>query len=106
MGFKSNHRKPLARLEDIPEQGSLLVTGPHGEKIALFKKDDKVYALDDCCPHMDAPLSEGEVENGVVTCPWHGWKFQVDTGICLNMPGQDAFAIDLIVEEGLIYLRE
>jgi len=104
----SNHlkRKPVAHVQEVPEQRALRIEGSQGEHIVLFKKEGKIYALDDCCPHMDAPLSEGEVADGVVTCPWHGWKFHVDSGICVNMPGQNAYPIDLIIEGDYIYLRE
>lgn len=53
-----------------------------GREIALFKVDGKIFALSHICPHQGGPLAEGGVEGGVVTCPWHGWQFDVRTGVC------------------------
>jgi nitrite reductase (NADH) small subunit/3-phenylpropionate/trans-cinnamate dioxygenase ferredoxin subunit len=43
-------------------------------------------AIDDYCPHMGASLAEGTVEEGVVTCPWHGWEFRLSDGCWVNSP--------------------
>jgi nitrite reductase/ring-hydroxylating ferredoxin subunit len=54
--------------------------------VALFRVDaDHYYALDGICPHAGGPLGEGELHGSIVTCPWHGWQFDVSTGThCLN----------------------
>lgn len=57
-----------------------------GKEIALFNVDGQFLALDDTCPHRGGPLSEGFVEEGVVSCPWHGWQFKVADGECLTDP--------------------
>lgn len=53
-----------------------------GELPVLLVRDERgaVHALQHWCPHAGGPLSEGEFENGVITCPWHGSQFQVDDG--------------------------
>jgi nitrite reductase (NADH) small subunit len=52
-----------------------------GERVvALFNIEGTLYALDGVCPHQGGPLAEGEVTGCVVTCPWHGWQFDVRTG--------------------------
>jgi len=48
--------------------------------IALFHVDGVYYALDGMCPHQGGPLGQGQLTGGVVTCPWHGWQFDVRTG--------------------------
>jgi len=48
--------------------------------IAVFLHDGQYYAIDDTCPHMGASLSGGFVENGIVTCPWHAWRFRLADG--------------------------
>ena len=52
-------------------------------QISLFKIDDRVYAIDNRCPHEGYPLAVGSVEDGVVTCNWHNWKFRLRDGECL-----------------------
>jgi NAD(P)H-dependent nitrite reductase small subunit len=52
-----------------------------GDKtIAVFKHEGCVYALDDTCPHRGGPLGKGEVKDGRVFCPLHGWAFELATG--------------------------
>lgn len=101
--FDSNQK--LARVEDIPEGHAIVVMGPEGLSIALFKLNGEIFALENVCPHMGGPLGEGEIEDGYVTCPWHAWKFDIKDGACENMPGDDAKKIDVVVEDGNIYLN-
>lgn len=49
--------------------------------LALFRSDEKLYALDGMCAHQGGPIAEGKVEAGCVTCPWHGWQYELATGI-------------------------
>src|SRR3954471_13016132 len=48
--------------------------------IALFNVDGTFYALDGICPHQGGPLGKGSLAGCVVTCPWHGFQFDVTTG--------------------------
>jgi nitrite reductase (NADH) small subunit len=48
--------------------------------IAVFLHGGQYFAIDDICPHMGASLSGGHVESGVVTCPWHAWRFRLADG--------------------------
>ena len=70
-----------------------------GRRIALFNVDGKIHAMDDVCPHAGAPLSEGRLNGCVITCPWHGWSFDVTTG---RMPGmdQDCQAVHSVIING------
>ncbi len=53
--------------------------------IALFRVDNDYYAIDGICAHAGGPVAEGNVNDCVVTCPWHGWQYDVSTGHhCLN----------------------
>src|ERR1700722_7718119 len=56
-----------------------------GRVIAVFNVGGTFYAVDGVCPHAGGPLGEGSLDGTVVTCPWHGWQFDVTTGRhCLN----------------------
>lgn len=69
----------VAKTGDIQPGQSRTVTV--GEKrIAVFNVEGTYYAIDDTCLHRGGPLGEGELEGHVVTCPWHGWKYDVKTG--------------------------
>jgi toluene monooxygenase system ferredoxin subunit len=54
--------------------------------IVVIRTSRGITAFHDRCPHAEWPLSEGEVANGVLECPGHGWRFDVATGQCLNPP--------------------
>ena len=72
----------VARTEDIPEgQGALLDAG--GVTLAVFNAGaGRFHATSPLCPHEDGPLAEGWIEGDAVVCPWHGFDFDVRTGVC------------------------
>jgi nitrite reductase (NADH) small subunit/3-phenylpropionate/trans-cinnamate dioxygenase ferredoxin subunit len=75
----------VCKLQDLKEgQGKTVAIGQR--LIAVFLIDGKASAIDDTCPHMGASLAGGEVENGIVTCPWHGWRFRVSDGTWADNP--------------------
>ncbi len=56
-----------------------------GRIFAVFNVDGVFYVLDGICPHAGGPLGKGTLGGNIVTCPWHGWQFDVSTGQhCLN----------------------
>ena len=71
----------IAALDDIPRQGARVVK-THLGCVAIFRTaDDRVFALDDRCPHKGGPLSEGIVHGTSVTCPLHSAVFDLNTGL-------------------------
>ena len=54
--------------------------------IALFREAGQFYAIDDMCPHMGASLSGGYIDSGIVTCPWHAWRFRLKDGAWADNP--------------------
>ena len=69
----------VAKEGELPA-GSSKEVEVQGRLVALFNVGGKVLALDGVCPHAGGPLGEGTVEGTVVTCPWHGWQFDLTTG--------------------------
>jgi nitrite reductase (NADH) small subunit len=68
-----------ARLEECPEGAAIERVA--GERVvALFNVGGTVYALDGVCPHQGGPLGQGALCGTTVTCPWHGWQFDVRSG--------------------------
>jgi nitrite reductase (NADH) small subunit len=51
-----------------------------GRAIAIFNVSGSVYALENVCLHQGGPLGDGDLDGEVVTCPWHGWQYNVCTG--------------------------
>jgi nitrite reductase (NADH) small subunit len=58
-----------------PGQG--IVAEVNGQTLAVFNVDGAFHAIDNTCIHRGGPLSEGDLEGSVVTCPWHGWQYDV-----------------------------
>jgi nitrite reductase/ring-hydroxylating ferredoxin subunit len=58
----------------------------NGKRIALYNVDGKIYATDNTCLHKGGPLGEGDLMDNVITCPLHGWQYDVCTGTCLTTP--------------------
>ncbi|MCE9556059.1 MAG: Rieske 2Fe-2S domain-containing protein [Planctomycetes bacterium] len=69
----------IADAADCPP-GSALEVVAGGHVVALFNVEGKFYALDGVCSHQGGPLGQGELCGAVVTCPWHGWQFDVRDG--------------------------
>ncbi len=71
-----------------------------GKKIALFNLEGSFYAIDDTCPHVGGPLSEGEIQGEKVICPWHGSIFNIKTGEVLGPPARTEVASYNVRVEG------
>lgn len=93
-----------ARLDDIPLDSGLAVE-IGGQELALFRVEGKVTALDAACPHEGAPLVQGELKDGVVTCPWHGWTFNACTGCSLEPADQNLGRYETLIEEGQVFVK-
>ncbi len=52
----------------------------NGKLVAVFNDGGEYFAITDFCPHMGASLAEGALEDGIVACPWHAWRFAVRDG--------------------------
>lgn len=64
---------------EIPENRARIVC-VSGERVAIFKYDGKISAVSNVCQHQNGPLGEGKIVYGCITCPWHGYQYQPDTG--------------------------
>lgn len=75
----------VAGTADI-KPGHGIVAEVNGKSLAVFNVEGTIHAIDNTCCHREGPLGEGELESDIVTCPWHGWRFNVTTGACMNNP--------------------
>ena len=73
--------------------------------IAVFNVDGSFHALDGICRHSGGPLGQGPLSGNIITCPWHGWQFDVCTGRhCLTERiQQDVFRVE--VRDGGVFLE-
>jgi nitrite reductase (NADH) small subunit len=72
-------RTRVASLSEIPP-GAAKEVAVGDRVIAIFNVEGVLYGLDGICPHAGGPLAKGQLAGRVVTCPWHGWQFDVTTG--------------------------
>ena len=64
---------------DVAE-GEVLGTSAGGREIAVYNVDGEFYATQHACLHLHGPLGEGRIDDHVLTCPWHGWQYDLRTG--------------------------
>jgi len=84
--------------------GENKVVEVNGEQVALFNVDGEYFAISNTCPHKGGPLGEGYLEGDVVTCPWHGWRFNVKTGNNAIMPNMKVSSYLVKVEGNDVFV--
>jgi len=70
---------PVCKVEEIAEDRAKIFT-LSGERVAVFKYDGKLSAVNNVCRHQGGPLGEGKVIDGCITCPWHGYQYLPGNG--------------------------
>jgi nitrite reductase (NADH) small subunit/3-phenylpropionate/trans-cinnamate dioxygenase ferredoxin subunit len=75
----------VASLSEVTP-GTARVVESNGTRLMLVRVGEQIHALGDVCTHQGGPLSDGKLSGARVTCPWHGWQFDVRTGQCLFPP--------------------
>jgi NAD(P)H-dependent nitrite reductase small subunit len=92
------------KLEQIPVgEGRCVTMGDL--QIGVFHRKDGIFAIDNICPHRGAPLHDGMVIDGIVSCPWHQWQFQLDDGVCLNIPKVRIASYPVEIRDGTIWIN-
>lgn len=97
---------------DFVEVGSVedaKTDSPHvirieGQSIGLFYHDEGFHATDLHCPHMGFPLTDGTVEDGILTCPWHHARFELNCGDTLDPFADDVRTYPVEVRDGSVYV--
>lgn len=85
-----------ARKDEIPA-GSIREFQVNGKTLAIANVEGKFHAIHNTCLHRGGPLGQGELEGNVVTCPWHGWQYDVTCGKVTMNPsvGVETYAVDV-----------
>ncbi|MCA9248926.1 MAG: Rieske (2Fe-2S) protein [Planctomycetales bacterium] len=91
----------IARVEDCPP-GAAIEAVAEDRIVALMNVDGQFHALDGVCSHQGGPLGKGALNGKIITCPWHGWQYNVTDGQhCLSASvRQPTFPVK--VEEGQV----
>ena len=91
-----------AAVDDIPEGGGKLFSYLD-KRIALFRTPHGVFANDNRCPHQGYALVRGDVKDGVLTCAWHNWKFELGTGTC-RYGGENIRTYPVEIRQGQVFV--
>jgi nitrite reductase (NADH) small subunit/3-phenylpropionate/trans-cinnamate dioxygenase ferredoxin subunit len=92
----------VGRVEDVPEGRGATVELKDGTELALYHIEGEFHAIENFCPHKGAPLADGHLCGHTVECDWHGWRFDVRTGQCLNRPHSPVETYEVLIEDGWI----
>jgi len=94
----------VCRVEDLIDgEGKMVEVA--GRLIAVFYHQCRYFAIDDVCPHMGASLSGGYVENGIVTCPWHAWRFRLVDGTWADSPRIKIGSYPVRAQDGTVQIQ-
>lgn len=114
-------RHRVAEAAELADDGSRVLVEIEGVEIAVFRVGDDYHAVANHCVHQGGPVCEGELRGRTtvaddgwdweyddsgkyVVCPWHGWLFDVTTGVS---PDDDRYAVptyDVTVDDGEVYV--
>jgi len=93
----------VAKTSEIaPGTGKVVAVG--GKTVAVFNCEGTFYAIDNTCKHRGGPLGEGSLSSTTVTCPWHGWEYDVKTGECTADRSVKVQTFDVKVEGDDIFV--
>lgn len=93
----------VSNLEDLP-QGKGRVFKVAGKTLALFRIDDRCFAINDICPHQGASLGKGRLKGFVVACPWHHQQFDIRTGFGPDGGGYCVVNYDVHITKGQVFV--
>ena len=90
---------------DDLEIGKSAIIKDGDKQIALFNYKGDFYAIDNTCPHRGSPLGEGRIEEGILICPGHEWRFELKSGWCPQNPELSTEVYPIKVHDEKIYVR-
>lgn len=93
----------IAGHADLKRSGALAVT-VGGTALALFEVDGRIVATQGLCPHAGGPLHKGSICAGKLSCPWHGWTYDLVSGACEESDEVSLARHDVRIEGDDIYV--
>jgi nitrite reductase (NADH) small subunit len=96
----------VANVADVAP-GNIQEVHVEGKTVAVANVEGEFFAIDNACLHRGGPLGQGQLEGSIVTCPWHGWGFNVTTGksSLSQSVGVACYAIEVRGEEVFVDVR-
>ena len=94
----------VASVSELREKGRKLVM-KDDKRVVLFFLGGIIHAIDAVCPHRGGPLEEGEVADGEVVCPWHGFTYELVNGDCSTNPTYKIHAYKVRLDGEKVFLN-
>ena len=94
----------VMKCDDL-EIGKSAIIEVGDKEIALFNYKGDFYAIENTCPHRGSPLGEGRIEEGILICPGHEWRFELKSGWCPQNPELSTEVYPIKVHDEKIYVR-
>ncbi|MEX3809958.1 Rieske 2Fe-2S domain-containing protein [Paraburkholderia sp. BR13439] len=91
------------RLKELRAKGRCIVQGRHGPIVVICDRE-RVFALDNRCPHMGFPLERGTVEDGILTCHWHHARFDLESGCTFDLWADDVPSYAVQIRNGDVWV--
>ena len=98
---RENRTVVVGRVADVLPGRGATVELADGTELALYNINGEFYAIENFCPHKGAPLADCPLRGHAIECDWHGWRFDVRTGECLNRSGS-VESYEVRIEDGEI----
>jgi nitrite reductase/ring-hydroxylating ferredoxin subunit/Fe-S cluster biogenesis protein NfuA len=94
----------ITTVEQVPESGILPVSFA-STSLILYRHDINILCYQNACAHLGYALDQGEVKNGIITCPHHGFKYNLETGECLTIPDVSLQLYPVQIKEGKVFVQ-
>lgn len=93
------------KITDFEDGAPVTIRVASNFQVVLVRKENRVFAINDECPHMGGPLGEGEVEDNEIICPWHFWRFNIETGECTDGGEESAACYPVTIEDEDVFIE-
>jgi nitrite reductase (NADH) small subunit len=96
----------LCSTSDLPGESCAREFLLEGKPVCVARLNGTVFALDNVCPHRGGPLSDGVILDGKIVCPWHGWQFDLQTGMSVQVPDTGVAVCRISIEGNDVFLEK
>ena len=87
-----------------PRGGTFVEKDGHEYAVFLMDNGETVRVIDNSCPHASGNLAGGDVENNVVSCPWHQWQFDLTSGVCTHSDQAVVQTYPATIRDGKVWI--
>jgi nitrite reductase/ring-hydroxylating ferredoxin subunit len=102
--MSETRRIRLVDADSVPE-GEPHLIDDNGITLTLCRAGNRWFAIDDACPHRGLSLSTGTLDGAVLTCSWHGYRYDLETGECLDKTTPQLLRHSVVVADGVVWLE-